>query len=71
MYAKGKIKEINNLEKENNQLVIYSKDVPTALQEINYYFSLKHQPQLSNCSLLIIKPHIIESGNAGKLVDIN
>ena len=62
--------EINNLEKENNMLVIYSKDVPTALQEINYYFSLKHQPQLSNCSLLIIKPHIIESGNAGKLVDI-
>ena len=62
--------EINKLEKENNILMIYSNDVQTAHQEINYYFSIKHQPQLSNCSLLIIKPHIIESGNAGKLIDI-
>jgi len=31
---------------------------------IKYYFSLKHQPQLSNCSLLVIKPHIIEEGKA-------
>ena len=41
-----------------------------AIQEIKYYFSLKHQPQLSNCSLLVIKPHIIEEGKAGKLIDI-
>ena len=62
--------EINKLNKENNCLMIYSNDLGVAQQEINYYFSIKHQPQLSNCSLLVIKPHIIESGNAGKLIDI-
>ena len=62
--------EINNLTKENNPIIIYSNDLNIAQQEINYYFNIKHQPQLSNCSLLVIKPHIIESGNAGKLIDI-
>ena len=62
--------EINNLIKENTPVMIYSNDLNLAKQEISYYFSLKHQPQLSNCSLLVIKPHIIESGNAGKLIDI-
>ena len=62
--------EINNLVKENTPVMIYSNDLNLANQEIGYYFSLKHQPQLSNCSLLVIKPHIIESGNAGKLIDI-
>ena len=62
--------EINKLNKENTSLMIYSNDLGVAQQEINYYFSIKHQPQLSNCSLLVIKPHIIESGNAGKLIDI-
>ena len=62
--------EINNLVKENTPVMIYSNDLNLAKQEIGYYFSLKHQPQLSNCSLLVIKPHIIESGNAGKLIDI-
>ena len=61
---------INNLTKENNPIIIYSNDLNIAQQEINYYFNIKHQPQLSNCSLLVIKPHIIESGNAGKLIDI-
>ena len=62
--------EINQLSKDNALLMIYSKDLNLAKQEISYYFSIKHQPQLSNCSLLVIKPHIIESGNAGKLIDI-
>ena len=62
--------EINTLTKENTPIMIYSNDYGLAQQEINYYFSIKHQPQLSNCSLLVIKPHIIESGNAGKLIDI-
>ena len=62
--------QINNLVKENTPVMIYSNDLNLAKQEIGYYFSLKHQPQLSNCSLLVIKPHIIESGNAGKLIDI-
>ena len=62
--------EINTLSKDNALLMIYSNDLNLARQEINYYFSIKHQPQLSNCSLLVIKPHIIESGNAGKLIDI-
>ena len=62
--------EINNLTKENAEIMIYSTDLNSAQQEINYYFSLKHQPQLSNCSLLVIKPHIIESGHAGQLIDI-
>ena len=62
--------EINNVTKENNPIIIYSNDLNIAQQEINYYFNIKHQPQLSNCSLLVIKPHIIESGNAGKLIDI-
>ena len=55
--------EINQLSKDNALLMIYSKDLNSAKQEISYYFSIKHQPQLSNCSLLVIKPHIIESGN--------
>ena len=62
--------ELNPLIKDNTPIIIYSNDLNVAQQEINYYFSIKHQPQLSNCSLLVIKPHIIESGNAGKLVDI-
>ena len=68
--AKLAREEINTLTKENTPIMIYSNDYGLAQQEINYYFSIKHQPQLSNCSLLVIKPHIIESGNAGKLIDI-
>lgn len=50
--------------------MICSENETIAQQEIQYYFSLKHQPQLSNCSLLVLKPHVIEEGKAGKMIDI-
>ena len=50
--------------------MICSENEQIAQQEIQYYFSLKHQPQLSNCSLLVIKPHVIEEGKAGQIIDI-
>ena len=50
--------------------MICSENESIAQQEIQYYFSLKHQPQLSNCSLLVLKPHVIEEGKAGQMIDI-
>ena len=50
--------------------MICSENEQIAQQEIQYYFSLKHQPQLSNCSLLVLKPHVIEEGKAGQMIDI-
>ena len=64
------LNEIINKSIKEGPAMICSEDENMALQEIKYYFSLKHQPQLSNCSLLVIKPHIIEEGKAGKLIDI-
>jgi nucleoside-diphosphate kinase len=43
----------------------------SADKEINMVFGkLKSQPQLSNCTCLVIKPHAIAEGNAGKIIDI-
>lgn len=46
----------------------------SANREINFFFGkgskLKNIPKLSNCSCLIIKPHIIKEGQAGKIIDI-
>ena len=40
-------------------------------REINIVFNkIHHKPILTNCSLLIIKPHTIAEGNAGKIIDI-
>ena len=64
------LNEVINKSVREGPAMIVSDDENMALQEIKYYFSLKHQPQLSNCSLLVIKPHIIEEGKAGKLIDI-
>ena len=64
------LNEIINKSIKEGPAMICSEDENMALQEIKYYFSLKHQPQLSNCSLLVIKPHIIEEGKAGKSIDI-
>jgi len=64
------LNEVINKSVKEGPAMICSDDENMALQEIKYYFSLKHQPQLSNCSLLVIKPHIIEEGKAGKLIDI-
>jgi nucleoside-diphosphate kinase len=54
---------------------VHGSDSPeTAQREINFIFGknnrAKNIPQLSNCSCLIIKPHIIAEGNAGKIIDI-
>ena len=64
------LNEVINSSVKEGPAMICSEDANMAIQEIKYYFSLKHQPQLSNCSLLVIKPHIIEEGKAGKLIDI-
>lgn len=58
------------IKEDQGPLMICSDSDIMAKEEIKYYFSLKHQPQLSNCSLLVIKPHIIEEGKAGKILDI-
>ena len=43
----------------------------SADREINIVFNkIQHKPLLTNCSLLIIKPHTIAEGNAGKIIDI-
>lgn len=46
----------------------------SAARELNFFFgknsNLKQIPRLSNCSCLVIKPHIIQDGNAGKIIDI-
>lgn len=46
----------------------------SASRELNFIFGkgsrVKNIPQLSNCSCLIIKPHTIQDGNAGKIIDI-
>ena len=31
---------------------------------------IRHEPYLTNCSCLVIKPHAIKEGNAGKIMDI-
>ena len=31
---------------------------------------IRHEPYLTNCSCLVIKPHAIKEGNAGKIIDI-
>ena len=45
------LNEVINKTVKEGPAMICSEDVNMALQEIKYYFSLKHQPQLSNCSL--------------------
>lgn len=46
----------------------------SAKRELNFLFGkgskVLNLPKLSNCSCLIIKPHIIKEGNAGKIIDI-
>ena len=31
---------------------------------------IRNEPSLTNCSCLVIKPHAIKEGNAGKIIDI-
>ena len=40
-------------------------------REINIVFKkIKHKPTLTNCACLLIKPHAIAEGNAGKIIDM-
>lgn len=40
-------------------------------REINIVFKkIIHRPTMSNCACLLIKPHAIAEGNAGKIIDI-
>ena len=50
--------------------IISSENENLAKAEINYYFSIRHQPQLSNCSCLILKNHLITERTLGKVIDI-
>lgn len=51
-----------------------SDSVNSASRELDFVFGpkskIKSTPILKNCSCLIIKPHVIAEGNAGKIVDI-
>jgi nucleoside-diphosphate kinase len=51
---------------------VHGSDSSTSAdREINFIFNrTKSNPQLNNCSCLIIKPHAIAEGNAGKIIDI-
>lgn len=43
----------------------------SVIREINIVFNLiKHKPMLTNCACLVIKPHAIKEGNAGKIINI-
>ncbi len=44
----------------------------SAQKELDFIFNgkIKSQPQLNNCSCLVIKPHAILEGNAGKIIEI-
>jgi nucleoside-diphosphate kinase len=44
----------------------------SASRELQFIFGgkIKSQPTLNNCTCLIIKPHAIAEGNAGKIIDI-
>jgi nucleoside-diphosphate kinase len=50
--------------------IISSNNEKIAQLEINYYFSIRHQPQLSNCTCLILKNHLYTEGTLGKVIDI-
>ena len=50
--------------------ILYSIDNESALLELGYFFTRQHSPQLTNCSCLVLKPHVIMDGHAGKIIDI-
>lgn len=55
---------------QGKQIIYAADNNNQAIDDMKFFFLLKHQPQLTNCSCLLIKPHIINDGNAGKIVDI-
>jgi nucleoside-diphosphate kinase len=53
-----------------------SRDAASYQREIDIYFNDKlikdtgaYPAVLNNCTLCLIKPHVIQSGSAGKLID--
>ncbi|MCQ2818943.1 MAG: hypothetical protein MJ252_16885 [archaeon] len=55
---------------EGKPIIVSSPSLEVAQAELNYFFPIKANPQLTNCSCFIIKPHVILDGNAGKVIDI-
>ena len=51
---------------------VHGSDSPqSVLRECNIVFNkIVHKPMLTNCACLVIKPHAISEGNAGKIIDI-
>lgn len=51
---------------------VHGSDSNSAVdREIGIVFGkMKSQPQLNNCSCLVIKPHAVAEGHAGKIIDI-
>ena len=48
-----------------------SDSAESVAREINIVFNkIQHQPMLTNCACVVIKPHAIKEGNAGKIIDI-
>ncbi len=50
--------------------IISSNNEKIAQLEINYYFSIRHQPQLSNCTCLILKNNLYTECTLVKVIDI-
>lgn len=51
---------------------VHGSDSPqSVIRECNIVFNkIIHKPMLTNCACLVIKPHAISEGNAGKIIDI-
>jgi len=61
--------------KDGTQNAVHGSDSQeSASRELDFMFGkgtkIKQIAKLSNCSCLIIKPHAIKEGNAGKIIDI-
>jgi nucleoside-diphosphate kinase len=58
---------------DGSKNAVHGSDSDTSSsRELKFVFNgcIKSQPILNNCSCLIIKPHAISEGNAGKIIDI-
>lgn len=57
---------------EGGKNTVHGSDSPASVKrECALVFNkIRHVPMLTNCSCLVIKPHAIKEGNAGKIIDI-